>query len=228
MATLKGWLRAHGMRRTALREILVRGVMKKWMLVPYWSDAERRAIVNSGDPIRYGTLRLALSEVSKQNIPGALAECGVYRGSLSRFLHEDLRERQLYLFDTFEGFDPRDSHAKGDTRFADTSVDGVLKTIGHAEKIVIRKGYFPETASGLEGERFAFVMIDFDKYEPTKAALEFFYPRVTRGGFIFVHDYNNPESEWACSRALNEFLSSKPEHPVAIPDAWGTVVFRKS
>jgi len=80
---------------------------------------------------------------------------------------------------------------------------------------------------GLEDERFAFVMIDFDRYEPTLAALKFFYSRVSPGGFIFVHDYNSPESDWACFRALTEFLADKSEKPVCIPDAWGTALFRK-
>ena len=34
-------------------------------------------------------------------------------------------------------------------------------------------------------------------------------------------------SDWACSRALNEFLSGKPEKPILIPDAWGTALLRK-
>jgi O-methyltransferase len=79
----------------------------------------------------------------------------------------------------------------------------------------------------LEGELFAFVSLDFDKYEPTLAGLEFFYPRVAPGGFVFVHDYTSQESSWACYRALNGFLADKPEHPVLIPDTWGTAFFRK-
>ena len=70
-------------------------------------------------------------------------------------------------------------------------------------------------------------MLDFDKYDPTMAALEFFYPRMNNGGYIFIHDYNSPESQWACSRAVNEFLSGKPEKPIGISDAAGTALFRK-
>jgi O-methyltransferase len=70
-------------------------------------------------------------------------------------------------------------------------------------------------------------MVDFNKYESTRAALDFFYPRMEHGGFVFVHDYNSPESNWACARALDEFLADKSEKPVPIPDGWGTAVFRK-
>lgn len=70
-------------------------------------------------------------------------------------------------------------------------------------------------------------MIDFDKYDPTMAALSFFYDRVNPGGYVFVHDYNSPESGWACSKALNLFLKDKPEKPIGLPDAGGSAVFRK-
>jgi O-methyltransferase len=172
-------------------------------------------------------LLLAFEQLSKDQIPGSLAECGVYKGWLSRFIHNMVPDRQLFLFDTFRGFDSRDSSAHGDERFRDTSEQSVLDCIGSTENIIVRKGYFPETSVGLEDEGFAFVMIDFDKYEPTLAALQFFYPRVSRGGFVFVHDYNSPESDWACSRALNAFLADKVEESICIPDAWGSALFRK-
>jgi len=88
-----------------------------------------------------------------------------------------------------------------------------MNAIGDMNNIIIRKGYFPETAKGLESEMFSFVMLDLDLYKPTLAGLEFFYPRVKAGGYIFAHDYNSPESDHAVSRAMNEFLKDKPEKP---------------
>jgi O-methyltransferase len=227
MGITNEWLRSRGIRRSTLFRIPGRLMLRRWMMLLCWSEAERELLLQSQDPVRYGTILLALEEIMKRNIPGSLAECGVYKGSLSGFMHARVPDRPLYLFDTFAGFDVRDAGGSGDDRFADATVDHVLAAVGNSRNVFIRKGYFPETASGLEDERFAFVMVDFDKYAPTKAALEFFYPRVSRGGYIFVHDFNNPESNWACSRALDEFLSDKPEMSVAIPDAWGTALFRK-
>jgi O-methyltransferase len=208
--------------------LLASGLASRWFMVPYYTAERRRAIVESGDPVRYGTVDLSLERLERDRVPGSIAECGVYRGALSRFIHGRAPERRLYLFDTFRGFDPRDSQAAGDERFRDTSRERVLAQLKDTRNVVVREGYFPETASGLEDERFAFVMIDFDKYEPTLAALEFFYPRTSRGGFVFVHDYSSPESNWACSRALDGFLADKPERPILIPDGWGSALFRKS
>ncbi|ABQ24908.1 TylF/MycF/NovP-related O-methyltransferase [Geotalea uraniireducens] len=224
---LRNWLIKKGLNRHVLDYLLVRPIVSRWFLYPYATDEQRRAIVKTGDPVRYGTLGLALEQVAKDDIPGALAECGVYIGTTSKFIHDRLPGRPFYLFDTFQGFDERDSMAETDFRFRDTSVQLVLDHIGDTNNIYIRKGYFPETASGLEHAQFALVMIDFDKYEPTLSALEFFYPKVSAGGFIFVHDYSSPESGWACSKALDEFLLDKPENPILIPDSWGTALFRK-
>jgi len=187
-----------------------------------------RTVTSSGDPIRYAMIALAINRIAQENILGDFAELGVYRGDTSRIIHHFAPTRTLYLFDTFEGFSDKDErNASADTRFNDTNVELVKANIGNTEKVVIKKGYFPETATGLEDKRFAFVMLDADKFAPTLAGLEFFYSRMSHGGYIFLHDYNSPESDWGVSRALNLFLKGKPETIVDMPDACGSVLIRK-
>ena len=57
----------------------------------------------------------------------------------------------------------------------------------------MRKGFFPETARGLEDERYAFVSMDPDLYDPVLSGLDYFYPRLSPGGCIVLHDYNNEQ-----------------------------------
>ncbi|MBI2954275.1 MAG: methyltransferase, partial [Chloroflexi bacterium] len=64
-------------------------------------------------------------------------------------------------------------------------------------------------------------------FKPTLAGLHFFYPRMNPGGYIFAHDYNSPESGWAVSRAVNEFMADKAEKLIELPDKWGSIVVRK-
>ena len=66
-----------------------------------------------------------------------------------------------------------------------------------------------------------------DLYKPTLEGLNFFYPKISRGGYLFVHDYNSSESNYAVSREVKEFMQDKPELIIKIPDVWGTVMFRK-
>ena len=88
----------------------------------------------------------------------------------------------------------------------------------HPENCVIKNGYFPETAEGLEDETFAFVSLDPDLYAPVLSGLEFFYPRLSGGGVIVVHDYDNKQFE-GVRRAVFEFeqeLLSRGEGPLAL------------
>jgi len=199
-----------------------------WFVIPYFNKYQRRSILSKSDPVRYGSLLLAIEQIKKENISGHIAECGVWKGSLSKFIHSIVPDKNYFLFDTFEGFDSRDLGREKDVRFKNTSVDDVLNYIGgNKDKLVVKKGFFPETIKGMKQEPFSLVVLDFDKYEPTLSALEYFYPLIEKGGFIFVHDYSSSESDFACSRALDYFLQDKTEKPILIPDAWGSAIVRK-
>jgi O-methyltransferase len=197
------------------------------MRFPTYSQAAQERIEMTADDVRYAALALAIDRITKGGIAGAFAELGVYRGETSRLIHMQAPDRRLYLFDSFAGFPADDLEVREDKRFQDTSREAVAKYLGASQQVVFRPGRFPETAAGLEDEQFALVMLDFGLYKPTLAALEFFYPRVVRGGYFFLHDFNSPESDHAISRAASDFLSDKPELLFEIPDIWGTAAFRK-
>jgi len=182
----------------------------------------------SADPVRSAAILLALRRLEKEQIKGSLAEVGVYRGDMSKLIHRLLSNRKFFLFDTFEGFHENDLRGGEDDRFRDTSIDLVKRNIGNLDNIEFRVGYFPNTTLGLEDEEFSFVLLDTDKYEPILEGLKFFYPRLARGGYLFIHDYNSPESEWGVSRAVNEYLLDKQELLIELPDGCGSVVLRKS
>lgn len=129
---------------------------------------------------------------------GQVAELGVYKGDFAKEINRVFPDKTLYLFDTFGGFARSDdeveqekgfSEASRAGYFSDTSVEYVLSRMPQADKCVVRAGVFPDTARGLEEERFLFVNIDADLYEPIMAGLEWFYPRMSEGGIILVHDY---------------------------------------
>ena len=181
---------------------------------------------NDLDLVRLAFLVINIRALEAAGVPGAFAELGVWRGNSAKVIHSVAPERELYLLDTFEGlpaersaFDP----ASGSSRhFADVSVETVRNFIGRSERVHFVVGGFPESARFIPGEeRFAFVHLDCDLYEPVKAALEFFYPRMSRRGLIVVHDFAS--GRWpGVTRAVDEFLADKPEAPVVIPDTSGS------
>lgn len=149
--------------------------------------------------IRSATLYRLAQRLTQQNIAGSIAELGVYKGDLAVKLNALFPERPLHLFDTFEGFDSRDIQKEASSGFSraqegdfsDTSEKAVLDRLSHPEQAGIHKGYFPETALDLEDEHYALVSIDADLYAPILSGLTYFYPRLTSGGAILLHDYNN-------------------------------------
>jgi O-methyltransferase len=205
-------------------------IAKYEMSFPPYGKRTQAMIRASIDVVRHGAVALAINRLERNQVPGAFAEVGVYKGELSKFIATLAPHRTLHLFDTFAGFPAQDAAAPGapDERFQDTSVEAVRRHIGaDASRVVFHPGYFPETAAAIAAETFAFVMVDVDKYKPTLAALEVFYPRMSPGGYIFIHDYNSPESDYGVSRAADQFFADKPERLIEIPDRGGSVVVRK-
>ena len=137
--------------------------------------------------------------IRENSVEGCCAEGGVFEGAFAREINRVFPDRKLYLFDTFEGFDARDVTVEAAKGFSDAEANAgylskscenrVLEALPFSERAVIRKGFFPETAAGLEAETFCFVNLDFDLYVPIFAGLEFFVPRMSKGGYILVHDY---------------------------------------
>jgi len=197
------------------------------MLFPTYSPEVVRRIEEYHDDIRYSTVALAIQRLETDNIAGSFAEVGVFRGATSSFIHKQAPNRRYFLFDTFEGFPEKDVEDGPDARFNETSQTAVAEYINGNDNLDFRVGYFPDTAAGLEDEKFAFVMLDVDIYQASLDVFRFFYPRLVRGGYFFMHDYNSPESNRAVSRAAAEFMADKPEMLIEMCDFFGSALFRK-
>jgi len=184
------------------------------------------------DFIRCSTLELCYREITNNKVLGNVAELGVYKGKFSKKLNQLFANRTLYLFDTFEGFSKKDisvevanNFSDGKQDFSDTSVESVLKQMPYPSNCIVKKGFFPETANGVE-DKFCFVSIDADLYEPIYQGLLFFYPRLEKGGYIFVHDFNN-EAYTGARQAVLKFCNETGINFVPIADSGGTAIITK-
>jgi O-methyltransferase len=92
--------------------------------------------------------------------------------------------------------------------------------------VVFHVGRFTDTAERLEHEIFALSLLDLDICKPTVAALDFFYPRMSRGGYFFTHDYNSPESDCPKKWAAIPFFGDKPEPLIELLNSWQTIMSR--
>lgn len=92
-------------------------------------------------------------------------------------------------------------------------------------KCVIRKGLFPETSKGLENKTYGFVSLDVDLEESTYQGLVYFVPRIIKGGYIFLYDYNHVSLK-GVRKALKRYESDYNIHLHKAPicDSDGTLV----
>lgn len=90
-------------------------------------------------------------------------------------------------------------------------------------QIVFHKGWIPERFADVAQRKFCFVHVDVDLFQPTRDSLEFFYPRMVRGGIILCDDYGFTSCPGA-QTAFDTYLADKPEKVVNLPTGQGFIV----
>jgi len=161
------------------------------------------------------------------SLGGDVAECGVHRGAsmipIAIYLRQNGISKTVYGFDSFQGLDQSINYDLGLRgaenadkvlgAFSNTSVRLVLKKAERlgVDSIKIVPGYFEDSFPQFpKNVQFCFVHLDVNLYSSYKQCMEFFYPRMVKGGVILLDEYNDPP--WpGCNQALDEFLADKPE-----------------
>lgn len=175
----------------------------------------------------------AVEYVAAAAIPGAIVECGVWRGgsmmaaalTLLRLGHE----RDLYLYDTFEGMTPPTKHdvdlfgvpaaerLRDEPRTDDNlwwcsaSLDDVCANIAStgypAARVHYVQGPVEETIPGTVPDQISILRLDTDWYESTLHELEQLYPVLTPGGVLIIDDYGHHAG---CKKAVDEYFAETP------------------
>ena len=158
-----------------------------------WRDENLLAL--EGDYARIRTLELLVSEINEKKLGGAMAEGGVLWGNFAKIMSYYFPEKELYLYDTFEGFAKKDyendlKKGKLTTEFIEifnkVKLEETIKYVGNEEKCHYRVGYFPQTVLEKDkGEKYCLVSLDADLYNPILAGLEFFIPAWNEGAIYW-------------------------------------------
>lgn len=171
--------------------------------------------------------------VVRRGIPGALVECGVWRaGSMMMAAHAlmdvGVEDRDLFLFDTFEGMSPpteldrdRAGISAGERLEAEDRNDpssvwcvadlsevrqNMARTGYPEERIHFVPGRVEETLPEASPQEIALLRLDTDWYESTRHELVHLFPRISAGGVLIVDDYGH----WVgARRALDEYLRER-------------------
>lgn len=212
-----------------LGEELTDRMLRRHFAIPQ-PDQLRGSTLSAGelenDYVRLSALELLCRQLD--GVPGAAAELGVYRGRFARCINRLLPERLLYLFDSFAGFEGSAGAAEAmQAAHENTSIRQVLDALPYPERAIVKPGFFPESLGGLE-ECFCLVSLDVDFEAATLEGLRYFWPRLSPGGYLLLHDWGNPGLPGpakALARYCEELGHRIPSVP--LPDLGGTIVLCK-
>lgn len=179
----------------------------------------------------------AVAFVEQRGIPGAVVECGVWRGGVSMAMMLQLKRlnanRPFFMYDTFDGMsaptedDVAPSGELASKLLAEHKKDEAnhywafapfervrrnIEAVGYPmSQVQMVKGKVEETIPGVIPDRIALLRLDTDWYESTKHELDHLYERLVPGGVMILDDYGF----WQGARkAVDEYfatLDKKPE-----------------
>jgi hypothetical protein len=183
-------------------------------------------------PERMYALYEATRYITRTAVPGAVVECGVWRGGSSMLAASTLLAagdvRDLWLYDTFEGMPPpgeedfapqlgmhadelltRDDALGQGTR-AVAGLDEVRANMARVdypdERVRYVKGKVEETIPGEAPAQIALLRLDTDWYESTRHELVHLYPRLESGGVLIIDDYGWWEG---ARKAVDEYFAEQ-------------------
>jgi O-methyltransferase len=156
----------------------------------------------------------AVEHVNRAKIPGAIVECGVWRGgsmmAVARtLLSSGVSDRELFLFDTFEGLS-KPTESDRDYRGASAAdllertprnrgeiwgyashedVQCNMQSTGYPpQRVHFIKGRVEDTIPAQAPNEIAILRLDTDWYESTKHELTHLFPRLAEGGILIIDD----------------------------------------
>lgn len=189
--------------------------------------------------------------VEKNKLPGAFAECGVWKGGCVAIMGYVAKQakngRKTWLFDSFEGL-PEPTKEDGEVAKSYSGnrnsgkLQSVEKCVGPLEDVkkiffevlkiqpqhvVIKQGWFQNTLPSARNEigPIAILRLDGDWYESTKVCLENLYENMVPGGYVIIDDYGHWEG---AKKAVQEFFAEKNIKPELVKIDYTGVYFKKT
>ena len=196
-----------------------RGKGRSQERIPSYVDDGTREIIEKSRPRTLtGVQKLlplvdAVRYTAEHQIPGAIVECGVWRGGSMQaaawtLLEAGVSDRDLHLYDTFEGMsEPTEEDVQTRSRAAaadllaagkakcladlDDVRQGMAETGYPMDRIHFHPGKVEDTTPEQAPDQIALLRLDTDWYESTKHELEHLYPRLSPGGVLIIDDFGS-------------------------------------
>jgi hypothetical protein len=186
----------------------------------------------------------------RNNIPGDIVECGVWKGGSSMMaaytlLHLNDTGRHLYLYDTYTGMaEPGEADStygnsalntwkkkqKGDiNEWCYSPVEEVENNLARTnypkDKLHFVKGKVEDSIPGTIPKTIGILRLDTDWYSSTKHEMNHLYPLVSKGGVVIIDDYGYWEGS---KKALIEYFAEHDLHPLLNRIDGAAIMFQKN
>lgn len=192
------------------------------------SIVEQARAYSMTSPERLAAFVDAVRYVDARRLPGAIVECGVWKGGSSMAAMLAAKPaRDFYLYDTYEGMsEPTEadvdkdglvatkllaSAGKADLIWARSEfgeVEANIRSTGYPmDRVRFVKGKVEDTIPGTVPDEIAILRLDTDWYESTKHELEHLYPRLVASGVLIIDDYGHWDG---ARRAVDEYFANDP------------------
>ena len=168
------------------------------------------------------------------HLPGDFVECGVNTGGRSLavcdYLDFNTIDKSFYLFDTYNGIPIDMASASEHGRavmenelYYDECFELVRRNFAPYPRAVLVRGAIPETLNDVRIDEVAYLHIDMNIAAPERAAIEHFWPKMTRGGIVYLDDYG-----WTPYRAqkdtMDEFAAAQGVEIMMLPTGQGLLI----
>ncbi len=187
---------------------------------------------------RLNNIQSCVEQVLKDNIPGDLAETGVWRGGAAIFMRAILKaygsaDRIVWAADSFKGFPPEVAVIFNDKvvtkGYFEVSLEQVQRNFDKYglldDQVRFLPGWFCDTLPAAPIEKLAVLRLDGDLYRSTYEALEALYPKLSVGGFLIVDDFLTIPD---CKRAVQDYCLPRGIVEDIYTVDWTAVYWRKT
>lgn len=175
----------------------------------------------------------ALCGVLDEEVEGDVVELGCYVGESSKYLRRTLNaytsDKQLYVYDSFEGLPPlheceKDCGWRAGT--LKTTKEVLIKNfiVNQLAPPIITKGWFKDITR--LPDKICFAFLDGDFYDSIFDSLQKVYSKMSEGGVILFHDYARADLP-GVEKAVADFrsINNISYEPVKLTEQlWGIVV----
>ncbi|MEQ9116118.1 MAG: TylF/MycF/NovP-related O-methyltransferase [Rickettsiales bacterium] len=165
-----------------------------------------------------------------QNLSGDIAEFGTFRGFKMRFMIEymgnNLRNKIIYLFDTFEGIDIDQSVGspiKPDDHQKSGLYDYVCNRFKNFKNVKIVKGSAPKSIEKVNINKLSFIHLDMNSWMAEIGVLEKMWDKIEIGGIILLDDFGLYSHRSQKEKELIWF-NKKNHSPLELPTGQAIII----